>query len=551
MQHRILALIPVCLICLSLIGATPAAISQDYAIVDDNPMTVRGYYLTIGAALQSNATTIEVREGAYPESVTIDRPLTLLCREGATLVNDGLSVSIRITAAAVSVKGCAIEGNHAGGDIGGHDNGTGIKITAPHAHIDGLITRNLKSFSVLAVGIEARPDEVQARYLPEMEFIETGNAYGLLLENYAFYNVATDPNTPLLAQYAIHLNGVDDSVIRNGYAEGHSQAAGLWYHADNNRAYGNRFVNNYGYVGTVGNYIPRSVFENYGVTDAENNNNWFYDNEIDGGRGGIELADILNDTVVRNNLIRNTESCFVVLGSGTNHSTNLTIEGNHCYGNGQPNQASNHITGKHIRIVDNWFYDYHNDNVGTLYVWGGQAEDIVIDENTFLTNGTTVRVSEGDVIFRGNSVLDNLSNLYFRIDGTAAAVAIDNNRFEGVAACIDSNGASDLTITDNTVFGCLWLHNQTRNAIVRGNTVTTPGMWGIGLYMPTESVVTNNRISAWNPVHFQPGATNYSKLSDNFLTNENGGAVGLPTCSGTNTCSNNWTVGQVPPIGTD
>jgi hypothetical protein len=523
MQRTIFVLI---LICLSLIGATPA-ISRDYAIVDDDPFTVRGYYLTIGAAVQSGASTIEIRDGVYPESVTIDRPLTLLCREGATLVNDGLSASVTITAAA-SIKNCEIEGNHAGGEIGGYWDGTGVYVTAAGVHLDGLITRNLKSFSVLAVGTS-----------------------DLLLENYAFYNVATDPNTPLLAQYAIHLNGVDDSIVRNGYAEGHSQVVGLWYHADNNRIYGNRFVNNYGYVGTVGNYIPRSVFENYGVTDAENNNNWFYDNEIDGGRGAIELADILNDTVVRSNIIRNTESCFVILGSGTNHSTNLTIEGNHCYGNGQQGQASNHITGKHIRIIDNWFYNYRNDNTGTLYVWGGQVGDVVIEGNTFLANGTTVRVSEGDVRFRGNSVLDNLSALYFRIDNTAAAVKIDNNRFEGVAACINSNGAANLTITDNTVYGCLWLTNQTRNAIVRSNSVTMPGMWGIGLYMPTESVVTDNRISAWNPVHFQNGATDYSKFSDNFLTNEQGGAVGLPACSGTNTCSNNWTVGQVPPMGTD
>lgn len=504
-------------------GATPA-ISRDYAIVDDNPVTARGYYLTIGAAVASGATTIEVREGLYPESVTIDRPLTLLCREGATFINDGLSASLSITAA-VTVKNCEIEGSHTGGEIGGYGDGTGVYVTAPNVHLDGLITRNLKSFSVLAVGIN-----------------------NLLLENYDFSNVATDPNTPLLAQYAIHLNSVDDSVIRNGFVTGASQAAGLWYHADNNRIYSNRFIDNYGYVGNIGNYIPRSVVEVYGVVDAENNGNWIYDNEIDGGRGAIELADILNNTVVRDNVIRNTESCFVALGSGTNHSTNLTIAGNHCYGSGQAGQASNHITGERVTVKDNWFYNYRNDNTGTLYVWGGAAAAVVIDGNVFVENSTTVRVSNGDVIFRDNTVLDHLGGLYFRVDTDAGRVTIDRNTFNGVAACIDTNGVDGLTVTDNTVFGCLWLHNQTRNAVVRGNTVTTPGMWGIGLYAPTHSTVTDNEISAWNPVHIQNGATDYLKLTDNYLTNETGGAVGsLPSCSGTNTCSNNWTVGQTPP----
>lgn len=520
-QRNIIVLI---LTVLTLTGAGDVWNPNAYAIVDPNggEWKTDSVYMTIQAALQSGATTIEVRGGDYAERVTLDRPMTLLCREGAALINDGNSTSVTITAAAVTVEGCAIKGTHDGSSIGGHDSGTGFKITAPDTTLRDVSTHNLRGFSVLVL-----------------------DAARLTLDGYRFVNVATDPAAALYVQYAIHLASTDDSVIRNGYIEGHSQAIGTWYNSNRNHIYNNTALHNYGYVGAGGSYTPRSAIEDYGVPDAVNRHNQFYDNTIDGTRSaGFELADVLVDTVVRDNTIRNALACFSAVGSGSNHADGLTIAGNTCYGHAA--SAQNLLRGENITVTDNRFVDYVN-SPGTLQLsgYGGY----VVRDNEFIRNSRLVWIGAQDVEFTGNTARSRAAaGTVIEVVAGSAGIAIDGNVLHGntpAAAVVHVNDSSRIRVTGNDISGGWVQLNNTPDSVVSNNRIDSSGAYGI--FIGSNSVAAHNRIrSTFRPFLLHTG-TEYTLIERNYVTRQDGTAGELPGCTGTNTCAGNWTAGQVPP----
>lgn len=512
---------------LALILTAAAPIKSPYAVVGE-PGAWGVTHTRIQDALDGGATRIIIRPGTYTETLTINSGGVTIEGQGAALVNTGDHTSIAINAPDVTVQGdLTIRGANDGGGEGDFFQGVGVSISAPDAHIDGLKTRDLRSFSVL---------------------IATSAAHHTVIEHFDFRNVATDREAQAYAPAAIMLiNGTSYNTVRDGYISGHSQGVGTWYGASYNTVSGNRLENNWGYQGAGAGLIPRSAIEDYGVPDAVNTANRFINNRIDGARSaGFELADVLIDTLVSGNEVRNVHSGFVAQGSGDNKGLNITVESNHFYGGGDGDDHANWFSGSGT-IRDNHFIDWQQDNIGTIYIPGGALGDVEISGNTFTRNARVMRASqtEGTLRFMDNRILDSLPNswmLYFA--DTIQPAEIAGNVFEsgGGGYAIAANQPVPLWVHDNQIQG----HVNISAGVIESNRITA----NAGAWQPVSvhagMVVRDNRIHSDTPFAFQDGAP-AALVERNYYTRTDGSAAPPLNCPATMTCSGNWTAGQVPP----
>lgn len=489
----------------------------DYAYVDDTAVA-RGWHTTIQSALNSGATTIEIRDGEYPESVVIDRPLTILCREGATILNNGAQVSIWVNAPNVTVKGCLIKGEHTGGALGDMFNGTGVLIQASNTHLDGLHTLNLRSFSVLN---------------------PTNGANSTILENFYFRNIATNRDAHLCAGTAIQFIASNSRhIVRNGFVTGYSQAGGLWYGVRNSLVQGNRFIDNYGWIGENCDG-SRSAVEDYGLAEG-NVGNRYFDNYIDGSNShGFELADVLHNTVVSRNTTRNTyRGAFVVMGSGSNRGTNITIEDNTFYGTEEG--WTNWFSGTGV-IRDNRFIDYVSNGIGTIYRPADSVGELLVESNEFIGNGRVIRITKGDIRFIGNTVESIYTDSIF-VDGGVSGVWIEGNQLRGNNIALNTDNGREIVLRGNQIEG--WLNIWTSTGIlIQDNEIYIPtGAWTAFQTAP-QSRILDNHIMGDTPYVV---AGQYVLVEGNYITKSDGSPVAIPPCSTDSTCRNNYTVGQVP-----
>lgn len=518
------------LLALTLTGARqPFWNPLDFVIVDDDAGEwEKADFATIQGALDSGAAWIEVRPGTYTETLTIATEGVTVRSQGAVIPNAGNNTSIAINAPDVTLTGdLTIQGSNDGTGEGDFFQGVGVNITAPNATVQGLRTRDLRSFSVL---------------------IATSAAHHVILEDFDFRNLATDRDAQEYSPAAVMLiNGTSYNTVRDGFISGHSQGIGTWYGSSHNTIEGNRLENNWGYQGAGAGLIPRSAIEDYGVPGAVNTANRFINNRIDGARSaGFELADLLIDTFVSGNEVRNVHAGFGVQGSEDNKGRNITIESNHFYGDGDGDDGTNWFSGSGT-IRDNSFIDWRQDNIGTIYIPDGALGDVDITGNTFIRNGRVMRITASDVNFNRNRVSEPLYSDLIYIDAQAFDIAIEDNRFEGGAMAVNSNGARGLSINRNYIEGYLWLLSGTRDSEVVGNEIYAPASAWLGLAVPTYSIVTGNRVYAdGTPIYLDGGAIMYALIADNYVARLDGSAAPLPAGGATNTMRDNWTAGQVP-----
>ncbi len=527
MIQRTLALLIIVLI---LAGARPAQTGVwnplAYAVVGQAGEWDKQHFTTIQAALDSGATRIIVRPGTYAESITINTEGVTIEAQGAIIPNDGTTCAVTIAAPYVTIKGDLLIQGSSNGTVGGYyAGGTGFCINASYAHLDGVKTSNLYSFAVLA----------------------HNTVDHITLERFEFTHICTAPTPRCYANPAIQFMGSSYNTVRNGLVRGHSGALHTWYGANHTQGHDNRFEQNYGFVGQDGNYVPRAIIENYGL-DSGNIGNRFYNNVMDGSNGsGLEEADVTHETVFSGNTIRNVHSCFGVMGSADNKAHNITIESNTCYGNGTE-QPSNWFSGSGW-VRDNYFIDYIQNNIGTIYIPDNvHGDGVVITGNTFESNGRVTRLSGGNVTFQGNTITNPQYGNAIYIDSGVRDIWIKDNRFQsdGSLKVIDSNGASRLTITGNYIEGYLWLLSGTSDSVVSDNEIRSSAWLAIGV--PTQSILQNNRVYTDGTPFLVVGGTQYSLLERNFYAMLDGSASSTPPDCGTlNTCSRNWTAGQAPP----
>lgn len=526
MTQRITAVLATLILALFLTGLMFPVGS--YVIVDDDPMLgVQGStFSTIQAALDSGASTVEVRDGVYTETVTISTPVTLVFRDGVTIPNDGLTRSVYVaptaTGTTIRGKGCVV-GTHDGiGENGDFSQGVGFYVDASNVTLDGVCVRNTRSFGIA---------------------INSNSVNHVTIKNCDLSNVATAPTPQLYASMAIQIMGADDNTVHGCLISGWSGGIHTWYDADRNNVHDNRGVNNYGWIGGGGQYTPRSFVEDYGVDGAENDDNHFYNNYVDGTNGSaFELADILNNPHVIGNTVRNAFNAFVVQGSDDNKARGVLIADNTFYGHGcVVGDATNWFSGSGV-IRGNTFNAWCQNNIGTIYVpTDGLGVDIT--GNTFNGGGRIVRFSAASGVswFRDNWVLDaepQGNGLIYVADTTNPNLIIDGNTFQGTSSRVVFS-LLPITFRNNYAEGVVWGGG---GSVIDGNTIVADDWTAVYAYPNT--TVANNRILASGAGVTLEGAN--SLIERNYITRLDGSAAALPNCGTQNTCVGNWTSGQLP-----
>lgn len=500
-----------------------------YVVVDDDPQfgVPGSTFTTIQAAEDSGATYIVVRPGTYTETVVIDTPNVTVEFQGATIPNNGESTSITIAADGITLKGdYCITGAHSGAIDGMDDwRGVGIRVLASYATIDGLCTRNLPSFSVLVKG--------------------EGNPSYNTVRNCDLQNVATSAFPEQYAPYAILLMGeVHHNDIHDCLITGHSQGVGLWYRPSYNRIHHNRLINNYGWIVSGGGYGSRSAFEDYGE-GLPNVGNQFAFNEVDGSTGaGFELADVLEDTQVTNNTIRNVmSSAFATHGSEGDKARNVLIADNVIYGDGD--DATNWFSGSG-RITGNTFIGYTNNaTLCTIYLHGDALGDVTIDSNTFEGGGCVLRTAAPNgTLWITNNRFNGVDRNTLWFDGQASDnTVIEGNVFSGVAGRAVSANDTAVTVRNNQIEGVVAVG---AGSIVEGNTIRTSAVDFISVYPQDNSIYRYNRFISDRPSWAEWDA-NGLLLERNYAEMLNGSPAPLFSCNAQSMCTGNWTSGQVPP----
>lgn len=528
MTRRRLAVLTILILALFLTGITFPIGS--YVIVDDDPQFgARGStFTTIQAAEDSGATYIVVRPGVYTETVVIDTPNATVEFQGAVIPNNGTGVALSITAEHVTLKGdLCIVGTSDGSVLGDHNNGTGVSIAAPYATIDGLCTRNLTGFDVIA------PDAA---------------AHHITVRNCDIRGVATSPQPELKAFYGIlFIGGGSDSLIEDCYITGKSQAAGLWYGVHRVTVRGVRAKNNWGCIddappSTCG---KRSAFENYSE-GSPNVDNTFTENYVDGTRGAaFELADLQENTRVIGNTVRNAwGGAFGAMGSTNDYGHNFLIADNVFYGRGDAGDNTNWFSGSGT-IRGNTFVEWNNDTtLCTIYLHGDALGDVTIEGNTFDGGGCVLRTAASNGTLR---IADNRFNgvdrntLWF--DGQASDnTVIEGNVFSGTAGRAVSANDTAVTVRDNQIEGVVVVG---AGSVVEGNTIRTSTVDFISVYPKDNSIYRYNRFISDRPSWAEWDADGLL-IERNYVEKLDGTAAPLFACNAQSTCANNWTIGQLP-----
>src|SRR5688500_9248636 len=99
------------LLILFLTAARPAGESKRLAVLPPDSVTVndtlfrptREAFLTLGDALASGSPNIRVMAGVYTGTAAIEHSVAITCDQGAVIINDGLSVSLYISAPDVTI----------------------------------------------------------------------------------------------------------------------------------------------------------------------------------------------------------------------------------------------------------------------------------------------------------------------------------------------------------------------------------------------------------------------------------------------------------------
>lgn len=523
MTRRITAVLAILLLALLLTGL--ASPPQAYVVVDDDPMFAAPgtTFSTIQAAEDSGALYIVVRPGTYTETVAIDTPNVTIEFQGAVIPNDGLSRSVTIAADGVTLKGdvCVVGTHDGAGENGDFSQGVGFYVDASNVTLDGVCVRNTRSFGIA---------------------INNGAVHNVTIANCTLSNVATSPEPKLYASMAIQIMGADDNTVHDCLISGWSGGIHTWYDADRNNVHDNRGANNYGWIGSGGQYTPRAFIEDYGVDGAENDDNHFYNNYIDGTNGSaFELADILNNPHVVGNVVRNAYGGFTVQGSDDNKARGVLIAHNTFYGDGD--DATNWFSGQGS-VERNTFNNWRQDNIGTIYVpTDGLGVDIT--GNTFNGGGRIVRFSatSGVSWFRDNWINNAApqgNGLIYVADTTNPNLIIEGNTFQGTNSRVVFSYLP-VTVRNNYIEGVVW---GGAGSVIDGNTIRADEWTAVYAYPST--TVTNNRIlTSGAGVTLEGG---YSLIGRNYITKLDGSAAGLPNCGALNTCVGNWTAGQLPPL---
>ena len=532
MRHRTICIVSAFLMVLVAIGcgiavnagASDSTVSSAVIYVPDN-------YATIQGAVNNAAVgdTIIVRDGTYPESVKVNKRLTIRSENGPanTIVESPEEVNdhvLTVTADHVHINGLTVK-NATGKNEAGRYNYAGLYISANHCDItDNMAINNAYGFFLSESSKNTLINNVASGQIGDGIYVTNSN-----------YNTISNNTVKLNPRYGIRLGDSHINTVRNNNISNNAYGIRLAFSHNNiieknnvqSSTYDGIFLHSSNDNSFVDNTANHNNYDGFFINASYNNtliNNVANANKYDGF--GLELVN--NHTLINNRVNSNNKSGISLTSSNRN-----LLEGNVASLNTEKgfyllSSTSNTLAGNKASA---------NKEVGIQLEKSGNC---TLTDNMMEGNYYNFGVT-GDTLLHFYHDIDTSNRvdgkpIYYWIDQPEREIPKDAG-FVGIINSINIT-ARDLTLTKNSV-GLLLAYSV--GTWIKNVTVSNTDD-GISLLASSYSIIANNTISNndWG-INMLSSDSNF--LFQNTITKNQLGIILGYSDNNTlqrNNISNNW-----------
>jgi parallel beta-helix repeat protein len=356
---------------------------------------------------------------------------------------------------------------------------------------------------------------------PEFGVNFTAGASGSTLNclNYWFISI------PAYQNYGVYLWNVSNFLVKDCYVSGFDR--GFYLNGSNNvtllnnDAYNNTYgvyLNPTNYSNLTGNVLVGYVGSGAGVFLNASSHNVILSNVIrnfSGGRG-IQMVNLTNTSILRNEIYGNNEGINVYL---QNHTQ---IYHNHIYdGFAGVTLADFSVVGLNTTLLNNTIHGFSFDGIELRDNQTSVLDNVIWGngDGVSLTSISTARA--GPYAVTGNRVYNNSGYGIYVAGANDSYIAHNNATYNGYG--VGLNGvvypASNITVYNNTLYNNsdsgVYLINADRNNVT-GNYAFN-GTYGIRLQSSHYTNATNNTVINASRYGFYLLSSNYSTLLGNVV----------------------------------
>jgi parallel beta-helix repeat protein len=504
-------------------GASDSTVSSVTIYVPDN-------YATIQGAVDNAAVgdTIIVRDGTYPESVKVNKRLTIQSENGPanTIVESPEGVNdhvLTVTADHVHINGLTVK-NATGKNEAGLYFYAGLYIRAQHCNITNNTAMN-NAFGFFL-------SESSKNTL--INNIALDNGDGIYL-NYSDFNTLSDNTVKLNQRYGIRLWPSHNNTMRNnnvssnGYgirlAFSHnniieknnvqsSMYDGIFLHSSNDNSFVDNTANQNNYDGffinasdnnrLINNVANANKYDGFGLELV--NNHTLINNRVNSNnKSGISLTSSNRNLLEDNVASLNTEMGFYLLSSTSNTLADNKASANKEVGiqldkSGNCTLKSNMMEGNYYNFGvtgDSLPYFYHDIDTSNrvdgkpIYYWIDQQEREIPKDAGFVGIIASINITARDLTLTKNSVGVLLA---YSVGSVIENVDVSNTD-DGISSLASSYSIIANNIISNNYWGINMLSSDSN--FLFQNTITKNQLGIILGYSDNNTLQRNNISNNW------------------------------------------------------
>ena len=552
MRHRTICIVSAFLMALVAIGcgiavnagASDSTVSSAVIYVPDDYATIQG---AVDNAAMGD--TIIVRDGTYPESVKVNKRLTIRSENGPanTIVESPEGVNdhvVAVTADHVNINGLTVK-NATGKNEAGLYNYAGLYISAHHCNItDNMAINNAYGFFLLESNKNTLINNVASGRIGDGIYVTNSN-----------YNTISNNTVKLNHRYGIRLWDSHINTVRNN--EVSNNAYGIRLGGSHNNTIEKNNVQSSTYDGIylfysndnsfVDNTASQNNYDGFFINASYNNtliNNVANANKYDGF--GLELVN--NHTLINNQVNSNNKSGISLTSSNRNlledniaslntgmgfylaSSTSNTLAGNKARANKKvgilleesinSTLTNNMMEGNYLNfgVAGNSLpYFYHDIDASNrvdgkpIYYWINQSEREIPKDAGFVGIINSINITARDLMLTKNSVGILVA---YSVGSEIDNVTVSNND-DGISLFASSYSIIASNTISNNNLGINMAFSNTNYLFQNTN---TNNFHGILMSLSSDNKFAENKISD-NRHGITLGTSNINTFSRNNISN--------------------------------